>query len=64
MAKLVTVNNTDRTVTRRVFMSDDEGMAWACDQARTSLSVVTDSVEVVEETKRSDAWEAHIACDC
>lgn len=64
MAKLVTVNNANKTVTRRVFMSDDEGMAWACEQARVALSVVTDSVEVVEATKRSDAWESHLACDC
>lgn len=63
MAKLVTVNNADKTVTRKVFMNDEEGIMWAVDQAREALSVVTDDVEVVEASSRK-GWEGHIACDC
>lgn len=63
MAKLVTVNNADKTVTRKVFLKDEDGMDFAIDQARTALSVVTDDVEVVEEIKRG-GWETHISCDC
>lgn len=64
MAKLVTVNNADKTVTRRVFMDNDEGTMWAVDQARDALSVVTDDVEVVAEGTARKGWEGHIACDC